>query len=133
MQKSITVNNVREITPEEIHKILSEMYDNVLLPEEALSLEDLERMSSLLGWTTNQKAYLNSLYIVLDIATSRAKESGDKAGYSEMMIRKKIVKSYYDHVDDIYKACSRQVTTWIEVRKEKAEISRQENLYREAG
>lgn len=126
--RTITIQTVLTATPEEMFSSFEKMYGDVYIPEEALTVEDLGRISGILGWATNNKAYLNSLFVYLDIATRRAKQSGDKETYSEMVCRKNVVKAYYDRVDDIYKVCSRQATIWIEARKENDEIKRQEKV-----
>ena len=132
MQKNVTIQNVTTLTLEEIYGAMSEMYDNVMVPEDILTIEDLEKISAMLGWAVNQKAYLNSLHTWLDIRCRQLKELKEKEAYTTMVGRKAVVKAYFDRVDDIYKACSRQGTLWSDARKERAEIDRLENMFMEA-
>ena len=116
--RTVTVRNVTQMSPEDIYIAMRKMYDNIMVTEAILGPQDLEAIIKLLGWCTNQKSYLSSLGVYLDIATRNAKKSGNKDAYSDMVCRKNIVNRYYDQVDGIYKASSRQATLYMEQQKE---------------
>lgn len=120
MKKILTVQNVTDKTAQEIFEILSAEYDNIFLPEEVITADDLTDIYQMLGKCTNIKSYLNTLYIHLDICTRAAKRKGKdaKLEYEDMVARKTVVKAYYDHIDDICKASSRQATVYFEQQKE---------------
>ncbi len=124
----INVRSVTSMDPEDIFNEMDRMYGNITVQEYVSGPEDLDRISQMLGWCTNSKSYLASLGVYLDIATRNAKKCGNKELHSDMVCRKNIIKTYYDIVSDIYTACSRQATLYLEQRKELEEEKRLNNI-----
>ena len=122
--KEVNIRTVLTMEPEEIFENMHRMYDDIEVPEIINGPEDLTFISKTLGWCTNNKSYLSSLGVYLDIATRALKKSGDKDAYSTMVCRKNIINSYYEHIDAIYKACSRQASIYFEQVQELKEEKR---------
>ncbi len=110
--KTLTVNNIVEMKPMEVWEALSGLYDGVRVPEEAVGPEDLDRISGLMGWCMNQRAYLSSLLAYAEIETKRVNRTGPKDEYSDMVSKKTTIKAYLDVLKGIYDTSSRQLTIY---------------------
>jgi len=108
----ITVNNLVLTSPMDVWKDLDELYGKVSVPEEAIGPEDLSHISKLIGWCTNQRAYLLSLSAFAEVETKRINRSGPKEAYQDMVSKKNIIKTYLDLLKGIYDASSRQLTIY---------------------
>lgn len=116
---AVTVNNVVRLSPTVLYVSLAKEYDELSLPGEITGIDDMNTISSIISFCANNKVYLNSLSVYLDIATRIAKKKGKdgKAEYDDMVCKKNIVAGYTDTIDSISKAGSRMVTIFLEARR----------------
>lgn len=129
---AITVNNVTTIDTEYLFKYFYEKYDSIVVVPEINSYKDLEKVSKLITYSSNVKRYLNTLKTYVDTVTRSIKRDKEKKDYyDDLMAKKAILNAYYENMDDIYKACSRLVSIYVEERKEIAEEKRNDNWERE--
>ena len=114
----ITINNILDKTPMEIFSFMHAKFDNVVVPQHIESAEELSEISEIIGWCSNVKAYLNTLYTYLDILTRDAKMAGEKELSSQLICKRNIVKNYLDHIADTFTGTSRVATIYFEKQKE---------------
>jgi hypothetical protein len=114
----ITINNILDVEPMEVFLYMHSKFDNVVVPQELESADDLTEVSEIIGWCSNVKAYLNALYTYLDTLTRSAKAAGDKELSAGLIARRNIIKNYQDHISDIFSGTSRVATIYFEKQKE---------------
>ena len=132
-ENNININNAITMETEPFIDILHKRYDNTYIPEEINGPEDLDHITRTIAWSTNEKAYLNTILLYLDVATRNAKREKRKDDADNLICKKTIVKGYYDVIDDIGKAVSRQASIYFEKRKELAEDRRKDNVQKAEG
>lgn len=108
-----------EMTPSEL---LNYMKINFLseVPTEIVTVEDLEAVGKMISQTTNQYAYLCTLFSAakIDCRGWRRLSNEDKKQYEDAIDRKDIIQCFVDTVKMRYNALSRLITIKQEVNAE---------------
>ena len=117
-QYEVTVNNIDELDPVDIFKYMHNKFDNVYVPEYITSADELPKLSAIMAWSINVKAYFNTLAIFLDILKRDAKNTNQKDKLDQLICKEKIIVGYRKRMDEIYNGASRVLTCYIKQQEE---------------
>ena len=108
--KEVNLNNIGEVTPDELLDFMHYMYDDVILcKEQGLDADDLSTMQGFIGWCQNIESYLTPLICKVDIMSRQCPHSkAADSEYQQIMAKKFILNQYYTHIERLYKTISRQ-------------------------
>ena len=90
----------------------------VNLPEEIISVEDMNNASKLLLKLTSYYSYMNSLLSAAKIAKRKSKRNATTEEYQNMVDRTEIIQNMVDVIKQQYAAVSRAVTIHIDNNNE---------------
>lgn len=90
----------------------------VNLPEEIISVEDMNNASKLLLKLTSYYSYMNSLLSAAKIAKRKSKRNANVEEYQNMVDRTEIIQNMVDVIKQQYAAVSRAVTIHIDNNNE---------------
>ncbi len=127
-QYEVTVNNIEDMEPMDVFNYMHTKFDNVYVPETLTTAEDLQKVSVLMAWCINVKSYLNTLSVFLDIMTRNAKNAKEKEKHDQLVCKKNIIKSYLDHINDVYTGTSRVSTIYFKQQEELMMEGRANNI-----
>lgn len=131
----ININNIADVTPDELLEFLHATYDDVVVcKEEGLDYSDLSTIQGFIGWCQNIKSFLVPLIARMDIVGRTYTASKDPGCPYQMTISKKnILTLYYNHIDDLYKTLSRQCSLFATQTSYEIDMERRsDNILRQA-
>ena len=109
--------SILNMEPEKLLDWLNNEF-TVQIPEEILSIEDMNEAARILLQLSNSYSYLCTLSSYAKIAARQAKRYGEKMDYEDAVDRKKIIQNMTDCIKQQYAAVSRSVTIRIENNQE---------------
>lgn len=110
-------SNILNMEPTELLRWLSSEF-SVEMPEEILTIEDMNLAAKLLMKLSSYYSFLSLLLSYAKLSTRAAKRNGTKEEYEDMVDRKEIIQNMTESVKQQYAAISRSVTIRIENNQE---------------
>ncbi len=112
--------NIEQILSMKPSALLQKLVDDYSygLPNEIITIEDMNEAGKLLIRLSGDYSYLMSLLSYAKIATREAKRSGTKEEYEDAVDRKEIISNVTEAIKQKYSAISRAVTIRIENNRE---------------
>ncbi len=108
--KDININNIADVTQDELLEFMYEKYANVVAcKEEGLDYSDLATVQGCMGWIQNVESFLMPLIAKMDIMVRNCKKTSQpQSPYQNAMGKKYILTLYYEHLEHLYRTLSRQ-------------------------
>lgn len=128
MKTELNANNINAALPEEVLAFLHERYDDVRIPEEVVSFDELSLIEQQMGWLANEHTYLNYLYNLTDMQTRNSKLLGLDEKHANDICKRNMIKSYKDNLEALNKLLSRKITIYQMNREDERMESRIYNM-----